>query len=74
MPLLGASGAGATTRGVSEGGGITDALVKAAQREGMMTYYHVTSIDITGAWTAAFTKRFGIQTKNVRGTGLSDMG
>lgn len=70
LPLLGASrAAGAVTRGVSEGGGITDALVKAAQREGTLTYYHVTSIDITSDWTAAFSRRFGVQTKNVRGPG-----
>jgi ABC-type Fe3+ transport system substrate-binding protein len=69
VPLLGAGGARATTRGVSDGGGITDALVKAAQREGSLTYYHVSPIDTTGTWTAAFTKRFGIPTKNVRGPG-----
>jgi ABC-type Fe3+ transport system substrate-binding protein len=69
MPLLGASGIRAATRAVSDGGGITDDLVKAAQREGTLTYYHVSSIDVTGEWTAIFTKRFGVQTKNVRGPG-----
>ncbi len=67
-PLLGVAPATAATHGVSEGG-ITDALVAAAQKEGMLTYYHVTSIDETGRWTAQFTKRFGVQTKNVRGPG-----
>lgn len=62
-------GVRAAGKAVSDGGGITDELVKAAQREGTLTYYHVTSIDITGNWTAAFTKRFGVQTKNVRGPG-----
>ena len=51
------------------GEGITDALVKAAQREGSLTYYHVTSIETTGAWTSAFSRRFGVKTKNVRGPG-----
>jgi iron(III) transport system substrate-binding protein len=54
---------------VGTGAGITDALVKAAQQEGTLTYYHVTSIDVTGAWTGAFSKRFGVRTKNVRGPG-----
>jgi iron(III) transport system substrate-binding protein len=67
-PLLGVAPAAAATHGVSEGG-ITDALIAAAQKEGMLTYYHVTSIDETGRWTAQFTKRFGVQTKNVRGPG-----
>jgi iron(III) transport system substrate-binding protein len=70
LPLLASRRSTAAAPGiVSSGGGITDALVKAAQREGSLTYYHVTSIDITGAWTAAFSKRFGVQTKNVRGPG-----
>jgi iron(III) transport system substrate-binding protein len=55
--------------GAGTGAGITDALVKAAQQEGTLTYYHVTSIDVTGAWTGAFSKRFGVRTKNVRGPG-----
>ena len=72
--LLGAIGAlpalaSGHAAGVRPGGGITDALVKAAQQEGTLTYYHVTSIDVTGAWTAAFSKRFGVRTKNVRGPG-----
>ncbi|MBV8915850.1 MAG: hypothetical protein JOZ05_22780, partial [Acetobacteraceae bacterium] len=67
LPLLGATRARAAN--APDGGGITDALVKAAQREGSLTYYHVTSIDITGTWTSVFSKRFGVQTKNVRGPG-----
>jgi iron(III) transport system substrate-binding protein len=69
LALAGERRAHAATRGVSDGGGITDALVRAARREGTLTYYHVTSIDITGGWTSVFTKRFGIETKNVRGPG-----
>jgi ABC-type Fe3+ transport system substrate-binding protein len=59
----------AATRAVSDGGGITDALVKAAKQEGTLTYYHVTSIDITNNWTRAFSQTYGITTKNVRGPG-----
>jgi hypothetical protein len=45
----------------STGSGIIDALVKAAQREGSLTYYHVTSIEVTGASTSAFSERFGVR-------------
>jgi iron(III) transport system substrate-binding protein len=46
--------------------GITDRLVKAAQQEGVISYYHNSDIDPTGKWTAVFSKRFGIQMKNMR--------
>jgi iron(III) transport system substrate-binding protein len=67
-PLLRLTSASAATEGVSKGG-ITDALIAAAQKEGTLTYYHVTSIDDTIGWTEKFTKRYGVQTKDVRGPG-----
>ena len=42
------------------------ALVKAAQQEGIINYYHNSDIDTTATWTAAFTKKYGIPTKNMR--------
>jgi iron(III) transport system substrate-binding protein len=47
--------------------GITDALVKAAKAEGSVTYYHTSDLGLTAKWTSAFSQRFGIQTKNIRG-------
>ena len=41
-------------------------LVKAAQREGTLNYYHNSDIDTTGTWTAAFTKQYGVATRNMR--------
>ena len=41
-------------------------LVKAAKAEGTLTYYHNSDIDTTATWTAAFTKKFGVATKNMR--------
>jgi ABC-type Fe3+ transport system substrate-binding protein len=41
-------------------------LVKAAQREGTLNYYHNSDIDPTGRWTAAFGKQYGVATKNMR--------
>ena len=46
--------------------GITDELVKAAQKEGVLSYYHNSDIGPTGQWTETFSKRFGIQMKNMR--------
>jgi ABC-type Fe3+ transport system substrate-binding protein len=46
--------------------GITDELVKAAQREGSISYYHNSDIDPTARWTAAFTKKYDVQMKNMR--------
>jgi ABC-type Fe3+ transport system substrate-binding protein len=42
-------------------------LLAAAKAEGTLTYYHTTAIDPTGIWTAEFTKKYGITTRNVRG-------
>jgi iron(III) transport system substrate-binding protein len=47
-------------------GAVPDELVKAAQREGTINYYHNSDIDTTATWTAAFTKKYGIATKNMR--------
>ncbi|HEY0418141.1 MAG TPA: hypothetical protein VGC80_01340, partial [Acetobacteraceae bacterium] len=44
---------------------LPDDLVKAAQREGGLTYYHNSDIDTTARWTAAFTKQYGVPTKNM---------
>lgn len=41
-------------------------LVKAAQAEGTLNYYHNSDIDTTSRWTAAFTKAYGVATKNTR--------
>ena len=46
--------------------GITDELVKAAQKEGVLSYYHNSDIEPTGLWTAVFAAKFGIQMKNIR--------
>src|SRR5580704_11716514 len=58
----------AATRAASDGG-VTDELIEAAQKEGSITYYHVTPIDVTNSWTEAFSQKYGIPTKNVRGPG-----
>ena len=42
-------------------------LIAAAKAEGTLTFYHTTAIDPTAVWTAAFTKKYGIETQNVRG-------
>ena len=41
-------------------------LVKAAKAEGTLAYYHNSDIDTTATWTAAFTKTYGVPTKNMR--------
>jgi ABC-type Fe3+ transport system substrate-binding protein len=43
-----------------------DDLIKAAQKEGGLNYYHNSDIDTTGTWTAAFSKKYGVPTKNMR--------
>jgi ABC-type Fe3+ transport system substrate-binding protein len=43
------------------------ALVTAAQKEGTLTYYFATSADVTQRWNAGFTRKYGVQIKNVRG-------
>lgn len=45
---------------------IPDDLIKAAQKEGGLNYYHNSDIDTTTLWTAAFTKKYGVNTKNMR--------
>src|SRR5260370_23210614 len=45
---------------------LPDDLVKAAQREGGLTYYHNSDIDITARWTAAFTQKYRVRVKNMR--------
>ena len=45
---------------------IPEDLVKAAQKEGTLNYYHNSDIDTTNLWTAAFTKKYGVNTKNMR--------
>ncbi len=47
--------------------GITEGLIKAAKAEGALTYYHTSDLGLTAKWTAAFTKKFGIPVKNIRG-------
>ena len=44
----------------------SDALVREAKSEGVVAYYHNSDIDTTGRWTAAFTKKYGVPTKNMR--------
>ena len=46
--------------------GITDELVQAAQKEGALSYYHNSDIDITGPWSNAFSKKYRIEMKNMR--------
>jgi iron(III) transport system substrate-binding protein len=62
--LLGALMLPRTSRAQDEP--ISADLIKAAQREGSIAYYHNSDIDTTGLWTAAFTKQFGVATKNMR--------
>jgi len=45
---------------------VDPALVKVAQQDGIVNYYHNSDIDTTAAWTGAFTKKYGIPTKNMR--------
>ncbi len=45
---------------------ISETLVKEAQREGAISYYHNSDIDVTANWTAAFTRKYGIPVKNMR--------
>jgi len=45
---------------------IPDDLVKAAKKEGAISYYHNSDIDTTNKWTAAFTNKYGVETKNMR--------
>ncbi len=46
--------------------GITPALIAAAQKEGVLSYYHNSDIGATGLWTEVFAKKYGIQMKNMR--------
>ena len=46
--------------------GMTNELIQAAQKEGVLSYYHNSDIDITNLWTDVFAKRFKIQMKNMR--------
>ena len=68
---LGAAGAAATLlpaiRPAFAQTGPDADLIAAAKAEGTLTYYHTTAIDITGTWTSAFTKKYGITTQNVAG-------
>src|SRR4051794_25990055 len=41
-------------------------LVKAAQKEGVISYYHNSDIDPTAKWSAVFSKKYGIEMKNMR--------
>ena len=66
-----ALGAPAILRGArpalaQQGLGITDELIKAAQDEGSISYYHNSDIDTTVKWTEAFSKKYGIEMKNMR--------
>jgi ABC-type Fe3+ transport system substrate-binding protein len=45
---------------------ISDDLVKAAQNEGSISYYHNSDIETTGKWTAAFSQKYNIEMKNMR--------
>ena len=70
--LLGASAIGALGLSrVARAQGAADApldpkLIKAAQEEGTLSYYHNSDIDPTALWTAAFTKATGVKTRNMR--------
>lgn len=66
--LLGSLAAPAIVRraAAEAGAGITDSLIKAAQAEGVISYYHNSDIDPTALWTETFAKKFGIQMKNMR--------
>jgi iron(III) transport system substrate-binding protein len=50
----------------AEGTPADPALVKAAQQDGIVNYYHNSDIDTTATWTAAFTKKYNVPTKNMR--------
>lgn len=66
-----ALGAPAVLRGLrpalaQQAPGITDELIKAAQAEGSISYYHNSDIDTTSKWTETFSKKYGIEMKNMR--------
>jgi len=46
--------------------GITDDLVKAAQKEGALSYYHNSDIDTTDPWSAVFAKKYRIDVRSMR--------
>lgn len=59
---------GATRPGMAQAAKApSQTLIDAAQKEGTLTFYHTTPIELTANWTAAFTKKYGIKTQNVRG-------
>jgi iron(III) transport system substrate-binding protein len=45
----------------------SDALVAAARKEGTLTYYTSSEIDMVASWSAEFTRSYGVQVKAVRG-------
>jgi ABC-type Fe3+ transport system substrate-binding protein len=55
-----ACSSGSTDQVVS-GSGISNALVKAAQKEGTLTMYQATSLDTTREWAQGFTQKYGIK-------------
>jgi ABC-type Fe3+ transport system substrate-binding protein len=57
----------ALAQGVAPAAGITDALVKDAAAEGALTYYATSDLGLTAKWTAAFTRRFDVPVKTIRG-------
>jgi iron(III) transport system substrate-binding protein len=56
---------GGRSRGAAAG--INDELVKAAQDEGTLVYYHTSGIEITQQWANAFTAKYDIPVQAVRG-------
>lgn len=66
--LLGAAFAAPALIGAraQSGPGITADLVRAAQKEGTLSYYHNSNIETTGRWTEIFTRRFGVTVRNTR--------
>jgi ABC-type Fe3+ transport system substrate-binding protein len=45
----------------------SDALIAAARKEGTLTYYTSSEIDMVASWSAEFTRSYGVQVKAVRG-------
>ena len=45
---------------------IPEKLIKDAQEEGAISYYHNSDISTTAKWTAAFSKKYNIEMKNMR--------
>lgn len=61
-----AAGRAAAQAPAAAASGPSDELVRAAQKEGALSYYHNSDIDITGPWDSVFAKKYNIDVRNMR--------